>query len=300
MIQLVKAASGSMREPGWDRVIYEPMTGPEAPWYQARREAMDHVLAAAASWHHHLVLRGSATLRAWFGASAREPNDLDFVVLPPRWRWNDVPADHMYEDIVARASQLAAEAGGLRIEPRPGYAENIYRFPYRGIPGRRITVTWQCPRRGEGSLNLDFAFGELVPTPTIRTEIPRLAISGPPIVLPTADPPLSLAWKLLWLEAETNDESLARGKDLFDAVLLAEHCALTPPLLRDIVFADYQDYRRALPNYLARLEHMARCVEWSDFAEDYPLLESAHDEFTTRLLEALTPTLSPQGHPLNP
>ncbi|MDX2824804.1 hypothetical protein Sipo8835_38460 [Streptomyces ipomoeae] len=50
----------------------------------ARRAALDHVLGliAGAPWSESLVLRGSMVMPAWVGGRAREPADLDFVVLP--------------------------------------------------------------------------------------------------------------------------------------------------------------------------------------------------------------------------
>ena len=62
-----------------------------ARWRAARRQATDHVLRAAAesAWGDHLVLRGSRLLRAWLGAEAREPGDLDWVVRPPSARLTD-------------------------------------------------------------------------------------------------------------------------------------------------------------------------------------------------------------------
>ncbi|MFI6579501.1 hypothetical protein [Embleya sp. NPDC050493] len=56
----------------------------EARWHRARRAAVDHVLEAVAGsrWVDDLVLRGSVLLKAWYGSTAREPGDLDFVVTP--------------------------------------------------------------------------------------------------------------------------------------------------------------------------------------------------------------------------
>lgn len=56
--------------------------GPAA-WRTARRAAMDHVLGliAASSWSDGLVLRGSMAMLAWAGDAAREPGDLDWIVL---------------------------------------------------------------------------------------------------------------------------------------------------------------------------------------------------------------------------
>jgi len=50
----------------------------------AHRAALDHVLTLIVGqpWSDMLVLRGSRLLRAWAGDLAREPADLDFVVLP--------------------------------------------------------------------------------------------------------------------------------------------------------------------------------------------------------------------------
>ncbi|MEU8799207.1 MULTISPECIES: nucleotidyl transferase AbiEii/AbiGii toxin family protein [unclassified Spirillospora] len=55
----------------------------------AHRAALDHVLGlvAGAEWCASLVLRGSMSMCAWAGNLAREPADLDFVVLPEStWR----------------------------------------------------------------------------------------------------------------------------------------------------------------------------------------------------------------------
>jgi hypothetical protein len=54
------------------------------PERAAHRIALDHVLSliAAQPWSDTLVLRGSRLLRAWAGDLAREPADIDFVVLP--------------------------------------------------------------------------------------------------------------------------------------------------------------------------------------------------------------------------
>jgi hypothetical protein len=51
----------------------------------ARRAVLDHVLAVVAGSHlvDHLVLRGSRLLQAWAGTAAREPADLDWIVVGP-------------------------------------------------------------------------------------------------------------------------------------------------------------------------------------------------------------------------
>lgn len=51
----------------------------------ARRAVLDHVLTlvAGSSLADHLVLRGSRLLQAWAGLAAREPADLDWIVVAP-------------------------------------------------------------------------------------------------------------------------------------------------------------------------------------------------------------------------
>jgi hypothetical protein len=60
----------------------------ERAWRAARRTAIGLVLSAPSDspWADALVLRGSVLLRAWLGDTAREPGDLDFVVVPQSWR----------------------------------------------------------------------------------------------------------------------------------------------------------------------------------------------------------------------
>lgn len=54
-------------------------------WRAARRAVQDHLLRVIAEspWGDGLVLRGSVPLQAWVGAAAREPGDLDWIVLEP-------------------------------------------------------------------------------------------------------------------------------------------------------------------------------------------------------------------------
>ncbi|WP_327278397.1 nucleotidyl transferase AbiEii/AbiGii toxin family protein [Streptomyces sp. NBC_01224] len=56
-------------------------------WHGARRTAPDTVLAVVADgpWGRHLVLRGSVLMATWFEEAAREPGDLDFLVVPRDW-----------------------------------------------------------------------------------------------------------------------------------------------------------------------------------------------------------------------
>ncbi|MDF6045974.1 nucleotidyl transferase AbiEii/AbiGii toxin family protein [Streptomyces sp. JH14] len=54
-------------------------------WRAARRTVQDHLLQVIteSAWGDGLILRGSLPLQAWVGAAAREPGDLDWIVLEP-------------------------------------------------------------------------------------------------------------------------------------------------------------------------------------------------------------------------
>ena len=66
-------------------------------------------------------------------------------------------------------------------------------------------------------------FCEDLPVAPVVTPIPHA--EGPPSQLRTATRELSVAWKLLWLETDSNPQA----KDLYDAVLLAEHAGPCVP-----------------------------------------------------------------------
>ncbi|MFG2875830.1 hypothetical protein ACGFYU_12615 [Streptomyces sp. NPDC048337] len=82
-----------------------------------------------------------------------------------------------------------------------------------------------------------------------------------------------------------------QGKDLYDAVLLAERYALPYPLLEE-VFRPAPE--RPLPNTAVTLEDIAAYGsvgwEWRHFAAEYPQLASSEQEYVERLLAALAPT----------
>lgn len=60
-------------------------SAPGEPWRVAHRAVLDHLLhlVAGSPLGTDLVLRGSMVMPAWVGADAREPADLDWIVLPP-------------------------------------------------------------------------------------------------------------------------------------------------------------------------------------------------------------------------
>lgn len=255
-------------------------------WFAARRHALDLALAAVAGseWAEHLVLRGSMLLKAWFGEAAREPGDLDFVVVPHTWQLDDVRTDPLLDGIARAAEALSCEAGSpVRIDAAGAVSDEIW--TYDRVPGRRLVLPWTAASDGvpPGTVQLDFVFNEQLPAPAVRTEVPPHG-TGESAVLMAASPALSLVWKIQWLVSDHNPEA----KDLYDAVLLAESTPLPFELLWDVLYAEGHD--ADLPGILAA----AADADWFEFRKDRPELpgEVEHSALI-RLAVALAPSYAP-------
>ncbi|QIY59192.1 nucleotidyl transferase AbiEii/AbiGii toxin family protein [Streptomyces sp. RPA4-5] len=241
----------------------EPSVG--ARWYAARRHALHHVLTALARspWAGHLVLRGSMLLKSWFGDAAREPGDLDFVVVPETWQLTDDRTEQMLDGIAAAAGALSHRGGPVRLDAQAAVRDEIW--SYDRVPGRRLVIPWTAEADGVpgGSVQLDFVFTERLPAPAEPAEI-----SGPPgtapVVIQAATRALSLAWKVLWLVSDAHPEA----KDLYDAVLLAESTELPHALLREVFRGvDGGSFDRH-PVLLESLYGFGG--EWSELRKEYP------------------------------
>lgn len=253
-------------------------------WLAARRTAMDLVLAAAAAspWRDHLVLRGSVLLAEWFGAASREPGDLDFVVVPAQWGIEEERTTVMLDDIARAAEQAsdssASGAGGhaVRFQARDAVSEDIW--TYDRVPGRRLILPWTCDTTASGIVQLDIVFNELLPVPPQGVRVGGAQMLG-------ASPELSLAWKLVWLVTDMHTQ----GKDLYDAVLLAEHCTVDYATL-GAVFIASDPYYAAHPIGPDVTADMSPESEWRHFAAEYPHLASDPAPYIHRLQVALAPT----------
>ncbi|MFI6869983.1 nucleotidyl transferase AbiEii/AbiGii toxin family protein [Nocardia sp. NPDC050406] len=312
---------------------------------RAHRMALDHVLAlvARSEWGGGLVLRGSTTLRAWFGERARPPADLDWVVpdglvfpepldpfpyvddiacvqqwpeaadgaleyemwraeefetyglhpvLPPeelRWMWPEEYEPPSFADdlrATIRSSPCAAvnvllDGDGVRVEVS-GYREYDY-----NTFGERLVVPWRTTGSDphSGVVQLDFAFDNTLDDAPVWSAIPRADGGGTTPVV-TASRELSLAWKLLWLHRDSGSEDGAAGKDLYDAVLLAEcpDTRLTTSLLTKVLggSADYFTLRR-IQNW---------DVRWDAFRYTNPWVEGDRASWLDRLVAALVPVMT--------
>ncbi|MFJ3026873.1 nucleotidyl transferase AbiEii/AbiGii toxin family protein [Streptomyces tendae] len=265
-------------------------TDPErgAAWRAARRRALDLVLGAVADseWADSLVLRGSMLMSTWFGAQAREPGDLDFVVVPPSWRIDDGRTERMLTALAEAAGARAgtgADGVEVGISAQGTVVEDIW--TYDRVPGLRTVLPWGAPGLPGGHVQLDFVFGERLPEPPEPVELSGGA------VLYAATPGLSLAWKLLWL---IND-AYGQGKDLYDAVLLAERHPLSRDLLHEVfrLSGEWPYPREHI--LLEDVVEAAGYVEWNHFVTEYPRFRERGDEFAERLVRAVTPAFARDG-----
>jgi hypothetical protein len=259
------------------------LADPEAvvAWRAARRCAMDHVLTVVAEspWRDHLVLRGSRLMRDWFGDAAREPGDLDWVVIPQGLKKGDAMTREMVELIILRSSQRAAPQG-LRFLEADVAMDEIW--TYDRVPGCRIVFPWLIPGLPSGSVQFDLVFNEEIPDPPVEEDI-ATEMGGSASVL-AVTPAQSLAWKLMWLHGDIHPQ----GKDLYDATLLAEHVPLTADLLRRTL-ATFKE-----SGYLALTLDVIRKWEpdWDNFKLEYPWIPGTGGELVQRLAKALEPTFS--------
>ncbi|MFE1316978.1 nucleotidyl transferase AbiEii/AbiGii toxin family protein [Kitasatospora phosalacinea] len=251
-----------------------------AAWRTARRTATDAVLAAVAAsrWADHLVLRGSVVLRTWFGAAAREPGDLDFVLTPADW----APQDPRTAELFADLTGAVPTAGALRFLPAEAVSEEIW--TYDRVPGLRLLLPWEADGLPGGGVQLDFVFTEHLPLE------PDLLEVAPGAALRVAGRELSLAWKLLWLATDCYPQP----KDLYDAVLLAESTGLRYGVLREVFTGGEAWLAEAPPGpgAVPGGEPDTGTADWAHFREEYPELTTSGEELARRLAAALAPTFA--------
>lgn len=259
-------------------VFADPATA--ARWHAARRSVREHLLrlVSASAWAGHLVLRGSALMPTWVGEEARDPGDLDWVVLPPDLGIADPRAAELLDGLVAAVRDSPAAPGGVLLDADGAVVEDIW--TYDRVPGRRLLLRWSCAGLPDGALQLDFVFGEHLPEPAVTTRVPTA--DGEGVSLLAASPELSLAWKLLWL----HDDMYPQGKDLYDAVLLAERYTPSRDLLRRVLAAAEYPVEGLTAKAVMGWE-----VDWAEFSAEYPDVPGDAVSWKRRLAAALGPVL---------
>lgn len=225
-----------------------------ARWRDARQAAQRHVLTVLteATRGHHLVLRGSAAMAAWVGAAARDPGDLDFVVTPASLTSGSPEAETLLKGIIA---ELARRPGaGLR----PERVERSAIWTYERADGIRLVIPFRVGGIPDGSVQVDLVFGEELPLPPEPVAVP--GVRKP---VRAAGAGLSLAWKLLWLATDWYPQ----GKDLYDAVLLAEHTTVELELVRELMRPELGG---EADEFTAATVLGWADVEWDNFLLEYP------------------------------
>ncbi|MFF3686145.1 nucleotidyl transferase AbiEii/AbiGii toxin family protein [Streptomyces sp. NPDC002187] len=205
---------------------------------------------------------GAARYEIWgeeeFSAYGARP------LLPPEGlRWLDAPALGVpaspLQDLIEAIREHPAAAGGVTLDPDGVRGDDLKGYDgdvsyddrdeesEYDMPGVRAVIPWQAPGslpgRAQGEIQVDFALDEVLHDAPVWTAVPR-GDGGPPTAVRTASRELSLAWKLLWLITDHGKDGSAGGKDLYDAVLLAEcpHTRLTPRLLRKVLGSHAADF----------------------------------------------------------
>jgi hypothetical protein len=253
---------------GGDPRFGDPEQG--ARWLGTRRRAMAHILhliGEESTWNRNLVLRGSVVMREWFGAAAREPGDLDFVVVPRDLAFDGPQAEQLIDDLVAHVD----------IDPGPGLKAEEYStehiWTYERVPGRRLVFPFDVKGLPQGAIQLDFVFNEDLPI-----EPEPLQIAGTTLL--AANQELSLAWKLQWLVTD----SYPQAKDLYDAALLAGRTTVNTGLVMDLLEPEMGE--RALDfdrKSVLELDH----VDWDNAPSELPVTKADEQALLQRIAAAL-------------
>ncbi len=246
-------------------------------WYELRAVVMDHILRVIAKspYAGNLILRGSVVLASWYPLNARRPGDLDWVVTPPQWPMESDEGRQLIAGISAliRDTKPCDE---VSIPDEHFVTDDIW--TYEKAPGKRLIIPWTCvDARFDGTVQMDFVFREQVPS---APETTAISIAGrEPIELLAASKAQSLAWKILWLAGD----AYPQGKDLYDAVLLAEDVSLSAELLRmTFLVAQEELLLQNLRNNLLR-----EFIEWEDFQREYPDVAGTAAEWKQRLVQVM-------------
>ncbi len=254
-------------------------------WHDAREELLEHAIriVADSEWKDRLMLRGSALMKAWFGDEARPPGDIDWVLLVNGWTSTCDETEQMLDDI-ARRFTAAGRVGEAVVDPCRVARDAIW--TYERADGVRLTFSAEVSDLPPLKVQCDFVFGETLWEPPVSLSMPER--DGGVIRLLAASPELSLAWKLEWLLTD----AYPQGKDLYDAVMLAEQFPLPQHLLKRLVVRVRescgltQDMRKdseAVEGMWSNLKD----IDWATFVREYPWVDPDFDAWVERFKAAV-------------
>lgn len=257
----------------------------ERAWRATRRGLFDSVLEAIAEsdLRDHLVARGSVLLAHYLGDRARPPGDIDFVVQPVSLT---IDSDEAAGLFAAMRELLAGVSfGDATVDADRAVMDSIW--TYDRVPGRRMTTPWTAPGLPSGTIQMDFVFNEELWAAPEAISLPG-SYEGPSLLAAGAEQ--SLAWKIMWLASD----DYPQGKDLYDAVLLAEFTSISSDLLFRALTDNHQTSRHVGADMTAQDVRavVARLrVDWAEFVKDNPLVGSSVDPWLTRLADSITANL---------
>ncbi|MEM8924850.1 MAG: nucleotidyl transferase AbiEii/AbiGii toxin family protein [Actinomycetota bacterium] len=256
-------------------------------WLDARQRIFDTILAAISTGplRDALVLRGSMLLHHWLGDDSRRPGDIDFVVRPPSLSIADPEAEAIVESLIALANTHRVIDDDVELDVDRVVTDGIWTDDR--VPGRRITIPWSSGDLPSGAVQIDLVFNEQLWSPPIEVSFDGF---GPDDHLLAAGPEQSLAWKLMWLLTDV----FAQGKDLYDAVLLAERYGIDRELLARAWTAGglTPPWQRHTDSPLAIDDWLAFPVDWDNFTLEYGWVSGDEHEWRRRLHDALLPVIS--------
>lgn len=254
-------------------------------WYSSRLQVIHHILETIHDSPHSqsLVLRGSILLATWLKDKARNPGDVDWVVIPSSLGSMQPASTKITDGIIdlLRASNVGEE---ISIPDRPFATDEIW--TYEKAPGLRIIVPWiNLNKDFGGTVQMDFVFGEKLPSDPVLLEVE--VGDHPPLGMLAATSEQSLAWKLLWLTTDC----YASGKDLYDSVLLAEYTRIDLNLLKKTFKVSDEIEKWEGVSSFSKFNRTAMLnweVEWDDFLKEYPGIACSPEQLKERLANALT------------
>ncbi|WP_406278703.1 hypothetical protein [Embleya sp. NBC_00896] len=229
---------------------------------------------------------------SWLASELDPYADDDHGLGDPRPDLPELPDLELIE-----ALQLHPDAGaGVELAAADAEREYVGNYDHYAVTGVRLVLPWRADGVPDGVIHVDYAIEERLAEPARWTAIPR-GDGGPPVAAATVSRALSLAWKLLWLRTDAaavaagvDGAAGAFGKDLYDAVLLAESpdTRLDPSLLGRVLGAEP----------LPAGEIVRWRVDWDRFRADHPSVLGDGEAWLARLARALEPVLgrgTPRG-----
>lgn len=273
------------REPGdLDWIVPRPLIVPIDPLHPYPYVAD---LAVVQQWPE--AADGADAYEMWM-QEEYDTRGLRAVQPPEGLRWITEPEPETetvpHRELLALVRQRPVAAPGVVLDPDAARDDGTWTYSEYDTPGVRVTVPWRADGLPPGEARMDFARDERLPQAPVCTAVPR-GDGGAPAVVRTASRELSLAWKLLWLHTGATTEGRAQGKDLYDAVLLAETRGMRLParLLRTVF----------PPGVAPPMGEVVRAwsVEWESFRAEHTAVRGSAEVWLDRLCRALASVTAP-------